>query len=990
MPPKTKAKTTTKPEKPPVSLVGTVDDTYLWGGILADVLEHVPELAWPTSIETYSHMRRDPALTAVIDGYSLQLRRAQWQLDGRGCRDEVVKLVADDLGLPVADAEEEPTGARTRGLSWNEHLRAALLSLVYGHMPFEIAAEFREGKARLTTVAERMPHTIEQIHIDVNTGELKGITQRLGKHLGVPEISAKNMVWYAHNREGISWQGTSLLRPAYGSWLFKREMIRAHAIANRRWSAGVPTMEALPGTVATTAQMEQAQRMASAARAGDQAGVAVPPGFRFVIAGVTGSLPDTLGFIKWLDQQMSRAVLMGHLDLGQTETGSRALGQSFIEYLVLSLEAIAEHIADVATRQMVARLVAWNWGEDEPVPLIRAAGVGSRRDVTAESLQMLMASGALSSDPGLEEWIRKEYRLPERTEPRADSQEGKQIAMGMSIELAKATKPEPGAPGAPVKPGAAAKPGDKAKTSDKKTPVGVKPGKATPKTAVKANAWEEAKHPRDGEGKFADRPGSPAYWERRRSDRDKWTAARKAGFPEGPDQEAAFYDWKRAAEREDKKARSSEAYRPDVLGPQGEFDSPVLWRTFPTSATPDEMMDPALQVAATEEVFGGLGQWFGPYSMASPYSSDDQVVVGVRFRQADYDQLGSQDDSAGDIARKPMQVAVVAMQVQLDGEIHTLDVKPGLTTWTASPDDDEDDVEASTGETVVLAHLPGQHDQKTHGRRTGAAKARRERAQAGKRVAGKDVMGWARDLTADGNATNELVGGERDFGDPRDRELAAIGAHQGFNGAPAVGDVDAEVKAGGVEMWRGVVPFKGSSTAAARSADDLVGGFRSGDYEPGTGIYGNGFYFSASDRVAGYYAEGATTKKRQKVTDGRTFRAALRADARVIDYDDVKVEYQAWRERIAPQTQTITDLYASGFKTPAGQYSPHLVDSVANDPGRFAALMGYDAVRVTDRQDGAPAVAGEPTAKHPDSGHRFSAHTQYVLLNRTAVVVEAV
>jgi hypothetical protein len=489
MPPKTKTRPkTTKPEKPPVNLVGTVDDTYLWGGILADVLEHVPDLAWPTSVETYSHMRRDPQLTAVIDGYSLQLRRAQWQLDGRGCRPEVVKLVADDLGLSVADSEEEPTGARTRGVSWNEHLRAALLSLIYGHMPFEIGAEIRDGKARLAVVAERMPHTIEQIHIDTNTGALKGITQRLGKHLGVPEIDAKNLVWYAHNREGISWQGTSLLRPAYGSWLFKREMIRAHAIANRRWSAGVPTMEALPGTVATTAQMEQAQRMASAARAGDQAGVAVPPGFRFIVAGVTGSLPDTLGFIKWLDQQMSRAALMGHLDLGETANGSRALGQSFIDYLILSLEAIGEHIADVATRQMAARIVAWNWGEDEPVPLIRAAGVGSRRDVTAESLQMLMVSGALSADPGLEEWIRKEYRLPERTEPRADSQEGKKIAMDMSIELAKATKPEPGAPGAAGKPGVPAKPGDKAKTSDKKTPVGVKPGKATPKTAVKAAA----------------------------------------------------------------------------------------------------------------------------------------------------------------------------------------------------------------------------------------------------------------------------------------------------------------------------------------------------------------------------------------------------------------------------------------------------------------------------------------------------------------------
>jgi len=40
--------------------------------------------------------------------------------------------------------------------------------------------------------------------------------------------------------------------------------------------------------------------------------------------------------------------------------------------------------------------------------------VGSRREVTAESLNLLLSSGGLAADPALEAWVRREYRLPER------------------------------------------------------------------------------------------------------------------------------------------------------------------------------------------------------------------------------------------------------------------------------------------------------------------------------------------------------------------------------------------------------------------------------------------------------------------------------------------------------------------------------------------------------------------------------------------------
>lgn len=401
---------------PPLTPRGRVTDTD-FELLLDELTADMPaELAWPYSVQTYAAMRRDPSVSAILDGYILQLLRASWQLDGRAVDPGTTKRVAEDMDLPVVG--EDVTGAaRTRGVSWDDHQRIALSSaLTFGHMGFALAADVSSGAARLAVLAERPPQTIHRIHADTVTGEFLGVTQEYASKVkDKPQIPADQMAWYCHKREGVNWAGTSLLRSAWAPWLIKREMILVNATSNRRWGAGVPVMEALPGTTPTEAQMQAAQRMAAAARAGDRAGAASPPGFKLAILGLSGSTPDTLGFLAWLDRQITRAALMPHLELAQgTSGGARALGEAFIDSWTLALESIGAMAASVATRQVAARLVEWNEGESAPVPRVTVSGIGSRREVTADSLDKLLSSGGLQADPALEAWIRREYRLPER------------------------------------------------------------------------------------------------------------------------------------------------------------------------------------------------------------------------------------------------------------------------------------------------------------------------------------------------------------------------------------------------------------------------------------------------------------------------------------------------------------------------------------------------------------------------------------------------
>lgn len=393
----------------PRTVAGYTSDAGLYGAYMIDALEVVPALGWPESVRTYHAMRFDPRLTAALQAYMLPLRQGVWSVDPAGCRDEVAQQVADDLGLPVLGADAKPGPARRRGVKFSTYLRLALLSLVYGHMPFAIGGEIRSTRGgplrwRLTQLSERMPSTITEIQTN-KAGDLTGILQ-FGED---KPIKVDELVWNAHEREGANWHGRSMLRPAYGPWLLKHEMWRVLATSSRRFGAGTPVVEAPPG--ATNAQITEAAQLAQAIRVGDQGGAGLPNGFTAKLMGVVGGVPDTLGFVRYLDQQMTEMVLASVLNLDASPNGSRALGETLIGLLQLSWRAVAEEIEDPLT-DLSIRMVDWNWGEDEPAPRIIGAGF-DKPEVTVDALVALLSAGAVKPDPVLESWIRTRYDMPE-------------------------------------------------------------------------------------------------------------------------------------------------------------------------------------------------------------------------------------------------------------------------------------------------------------------------------------------------------------------------------------------------------------------------------------------------------------------------------------------------------------------------------------------------------------------------------------------------
>lgn len=407
-------------DQPGTSLQGYIDESLSldgYGQLVDMLLEFVPELTWPMSLDTYTRMRHEPQLVAVRQAYNLAIRRSRWSVDGRGCRDEVTQFVADQLGLPVEGSADEPSGARRRNFTWAEHLRLALLSQDYGHMFFEQDYEpttLPSGSTgwALANVQERMPHTVARLDLN-DDGTLKAVVQRGRQPGNEPVITTADhrLVYYANDREGSNYFGRSILRPAYPLWLIKDQVLRVHATSIRRFGLGIPNVEAPAG--ATPQQIAEAQRIAATYKASENAGVGLPNGFVMKLAGLQGSVPDAVGFLTYLDSMITRYTLTGLLDMTSAQRGSRALGETVMDLMVMAQQAVADFHADTATGQIVVPLVDANWGEDEPAPRVCVGDVGADLELTAQDIYWLTAYAALTNDPQLEAWIRQRYGIPE-------------------------------------------------------------------------------------------------------------------------------------------------------------------------------------------------------------------------------------------------------------------------------------------------------------------------------------------------------------------------------------------------------------------------------------------------------------------------------------------------------------------------------------------------------------------------------------------------
>jgi hypothetical protein len=333
--------------------------------------EHVPEWADRlTAAATVDRMLFDSQLWSLFMGLVLPLLSYTWWIEPNDADEPRAEALAADLGLPVGEPPAGEDGPVLPGLyrfNFLEHLWEALLAVAHGHYYFETLGEYddADGLWHLRKLAPRPPASIMEIQVDPQDGGLKGIRQlgaRYEQRSGTlladmpPSIPVSALLAYTWLPDGRRrWTGRSMLRPVYREWLVKDRLLRVDAINHER-AGGVPTIET--DNTYQGASLEELRQLASEFRVGEDSGSALPPGARMVLARAGGT--DVVGSMRYLDESMARAWQGMVRQLGQTVTGSRALGGTFADLEALLRQVIASWFSMTFREHLIEDWWAYN------------------------------------------------------------------------------------------------------------------------------------------------------------------------------------------------------------------------------------------------------------------------------------------------------------------------------------------------------------------------------------------------------------------------------------------------------------------------------------------------------------------------------------------------------------------------------------------------------------------------------------------------------
>ncbi len=434
--------------------------TPITSGFVRDLGEYNPKLEGVNGIWTYQEMRRgDGQVAGTLRACKLPILSAKWEIVPGDTGNQKLETRNSKLetenskpeGGPVSDGQfpvsnfqfpVSSTGAgRTTeskakevaefvrsnffsGLEWQDHrgswhtqdwrdvIRCALRMQDFGAACYEEVMSIDGDRIRVRRLCDRQALTFYRWHTDPHVidptlppfvyddGETLYALEQWGYRGNRFEnvlLPTDKACIFTHEQEGANFWGIPLTRAMYPHWFVKKHLERIDAIACERNSLGVPMIMLPPNP--SKQDVQTAQNWVTQLAAHEKTGLSLPNGAEFKLVGIEGRIREILPSLQYHKQQIATSCLAMFMELGQTATGSRALGDSQSDFFLLATQNTADYIAQRIRNSTIRRLVEWNFGPDAPVPYLIAANVQARSiDTMAAIIAQLAQAGAWISD----------------------------------------------------------------------------------------------------------------------------------------------------------------------------------------------------------------------------------------------------------------------------------------------------------------------------------------------------------------------------------------------------------------------------------------------------------------------------------------------------------------------------------------------------------------------------------------------------------------
>lgn len=372
-----------------------------WSGIIRE--DFLKELRGKDGYKRYNEMRLN---SSIIGGMLLAIEQAirgiDWNFNSdQGEEDERVVFLDEALA--------------GMSHSWNDHIIEALTMLPFGYAPFEIVYERQDGRLTWRKFAIRGQDTLYKWELD-DAGGMEGFWQQAPPYNVPVLIPIEKMVIYRTRVEKNNPEGRSILRNAWVSYYYAKNLMQIEAIGIERDLAGLPIIT-LPES-ATTDENDSSSDAYKAAeivrniRNDEQAGLVKPFGWEFELASTGGSRQfDTDTIIKRYESRMLMSALAQFLILGQDKVGTQALSTDFTDFFAMSVNATADIIAETFTKFAAQKLLELNGMDTEGISMEHSPAGDT--DLTTFSEAFMNIAPFITLFPQDETWIRSIYGMPE-------------------------------------------------------------------------------------------------------------------------------------------------------------------------------------------------------------------------------------------------------------------------------------------------------------------------------------------------------------------------------------------------------------------------------------------------------------------------------------------------------------------------------------------------------------------------------------------------
>lgn len=371
----TAAKAMDTPYRPSLR-VGSISGTRMSGGRIWDY-EGNSALTGTDWIATCERMLREDAQVASCARALMDtLASARWRIEA-----------APESGDPALDAQAARAvefaneafglGGKSGRLmgGFESAVRSFLPFLLSGYRYLEEVYQYADGRVWLRRYADCEP-SAHKAWLSDDEGELAFVEQMPVQGRRKPEpIPAHKLVLFTLDRTGQNYEGRGLLRPCYFPWRLKTHALDMLGMGLERWGSQIPLIEIDEvgllgsgyGKELLAAAQTEAENQVKSLVAHDRAYLSTIKGVEFSTFGGTFDPSGADAVVALCDRQIAQAFLLGFLQLGVSDTGSRSVGEVQETFFGRAAVNFLDHIAAVVggpagpATGTLGRLLAWNF-----------------------------------------------------------------------------------------------------------------------------------------------------------------------------------------------------------------------------------------------------------------------------------------------------------------------------------------------------------------------------------------------------------------------------------------------------------------------------------------------------------------------------------------------------------------------------------------------------------------------------------------------------